>query len=275
VRLQSIQVLRGIAAMMIFIFHLVVTLDRYSPADLRRWVSHLPLGVDLFFLISGFVMAHSVRRLSGRQDALNFMARRIWRIVPLLYVVTAACIGLMLLRGQAVEMARVVNSLAIFPVLPTIDRYPFALIPAWTLAYEMGFYLIVAVAVAFRWNRLGLVALVLPFALALPLMAEFAIGVAVYELWTRRPEVLAWDPAGPIGKAGLYLGTISYSLYLTHVVTFDAFAPLCLVLPLPLAALVLAALGLAVAALVYRAVEAPLLARSAETRPPVAHILPN
>jgi peptidoglycan/LPS O-acetylase OafA/YrhL len=51
VRLQSIQVLRGIAAMMIFIFHLVVTLDRYSPADLRQWVSHLPLGVDLFFLI--------------------------------------------------------------------------------------------------------------------------------------------------------------------------------------------------------------------------------
>jgi peptidoglycan/LPS O-acetylase OafA/YrhL len=182
---------------------------------------------------------------------------------------------MMLLRGQAVEGARIVNSLAIFPVLPTAGPYAFALIPAWTLAYEMAFYLIVAVAVALGWNRLALVALVLPFALIFPLMAEFAVGVVVYELWTRRPEILAWNPAGPIGKAGLYLGTISYSLYLTHVVTFDAFAPLCLFLPLPIAALVLAVAGLAIADLVYRTVEAPLMARSARSRQPVAHSLPR
>lgn len=269
-RFASIQVLRGVAASSIFVFHLVATLDRYSPAELKPHVARLTLGVDLFFLISGFVMAHSVRNMAGPANAADFLARRIWRIVPLLYLVTAACVGMMLLRGEVIEPARVINGIAIWPILPTVNRYPFALIPAWTLAYEMAFYLLVAGAVALRWNRVILIALVLPFAMVFPMMAEFAVGVALYELWTRYPGLartsLEWTPTSAIGRAGLFLGTISYSLYLTHVVTFDALAPLCLFVPLPVAGAIMAGAGIGIAFLTYKAVEEPLMTRSAGTR---------
>jgi exopolysaccharide production protein ExoZ len=293
-RLDSVQLLRGIAASLVFVFHLVVTVDRYSPADLRHWVEFGNFGVDLFFVISGFVMAHSVRHLAGPRDACAFMAGRIWRIVPLLYFVTILCIAFAALRGQSFEMGRLINSLAIFPIAQTASKYSFALIPAWTLAYEMAFYLVVAAAVALRWPRMALIALVLLTSLFNGLMLEFAFGIAAYELWTRRalpnptalvvlavlclmlaatlPRPIAWgvpafllfcailhlQPSGRVGAIGSWFGAISYSLYLTHVVSFDAIAPIFAPLGLIPLGCALTGFGLLIAWLVYEAIEAPL-----------------
>jgi peptidoglycan/LPS O-acetylase OafA/YrhL len=203
-----------------------------------------------------------VRNLSGPHDAADFMARRIWRIVPLLYIVTAACVLGLLIRGQFIEPGRVLNGLTVIPLFPTIARYQFALIPAWSLAFEMSFYLMVTAAVALRLNRIAMILIVLPFTLRFPLMAEFALGVFLYEVWTLFPTFakasLEWSPSSPLGKALLWLGTISYSLYLTHVVTFDALAPLLWPLGRTGMALVMAPLAILVAALTYQCVEAPL-----------------
>jgi len=264
VRLASIQIMRGIAAMMIFLFHLLLTVDRYSQFKFRPHIQVLSSGVAIFFLISGFVMAHSVRNIDGPVNAAHFLIRRIWRILPVLYIVTAACAGLMLSRGEYIEPARLLNSLAVFTLFPTINKFSLVLLPAWSLAYEMGFYLVVTAVVAFRFNRLGLMVVTTMFALIFPLMSDFAIGVGLYELWTRFPAMasrsLEWSPSSRAGKAGLWLGAISYSLYLSHVVTFDALAPL-LALVIPPFAMIpfLAVAGITIAWLFYEAVEAPLM----------------
>lgn len=296
-RLQSIQALRGIAALSVFVYHLAATADRYTPANLKAYVAVLTVGVDLFFVISGFVMAWSVRNLAGLEGASVFLARRIWRIAPLLYVMSTAWIAMAFLYSYHVDLARIVNCFTILPLMTSPAHYQYALIPAWTLGFEMTFYLIVAAVVAsgakHRPPILIAAACLLPLVAMGSLMIEFAFGVAAYWVWSKgllRPihavpllalavavfilawgqaEVIAWGvpcalvftaallwekPAAPL----LWLGNISYSLYLSHVLTFDALSPILWPLGLPVMVAIMAPAGILVAWLVYEAIEAPL-----------------
>src|SRR5258705_5378402 len=78
----SIQALRAIAAILVLLGHASVALREkvaafpFFPAG--------PFGVDIFFVISGFVMVYSSERLFGQPGAsMYFFARRLARIVPL------------------------------------------------------------------------------------------------------------------------------------------------------------------------------------------------
>jgi peptidoglycan/LPS O-acetylase OafA/YrhL len=57
--------LRGVAALMVFVFHLCVTLDRYSAFKLRPYVHNLTLGVDLFFPITAPAESASTACFAG------------------------------------------------------------------------------------------------------------------------------------------------------------------------------------------------------------------
>lgn len=65
--LVSIQALRGIAALLVFWGHAILTLDPKAAADVPTLYG--PFGVDLFFVISGFVMVYSSEGLFGQRDA--------------------------------------------------------------------------------------------------------------------------------------------------------------------------------------------------------------
>ena len=87
-RFASIQLLRGIAALLIITEHIK---NQISTAFLRVHPSESPLsifpfsaGVDVFFVISGFVMAHSSASLYGVSGAWwKFLLRRTARVAPL------------------------------------------------------------------------------------------------------------------------------------------------------------------------------------------------
>jgi peptidoglycan/LPS O-acetylase OafA/YrhL len=86
--LVSIQALRAIAALLVFWGHAILTLNPKEAAEFPRLYG--PFGVDLFFVISGFVMVYSSERLFGRPGApIKFFARRLARIVPLYWAATA------------------------------------------------------------------------------------------------------------------------------------------------------------------------------------------
>ena len=317
-RLDSIQVMRGLAALLVFAFHLVVTVDRYTPAELRGWVDFGQIGVDLFFVISGFVMAHSTRSLTTAREATQFLVRRLWRIAPLLYVVASAHILWSFAFGRPPGLGAILNCFAILPVAEAAEGSAYALIPAWTLGFELAFYLLVAVAVTAldRW-RLPVLILALLLLPQLPvpwpaafapygdaLMMEFAFGVGLWILWNRNlisrrfsiaagllaicaaaftvpdmPEpdsrAFAWGiPAAlafaamlalvptnkGVGRALIWLGSASYSLYLCHVVVVDAAAPVLVPwLPLPIVGPLLGLLGLSATWWLHSRFELPLL----------------
>ncbi|MBA4334995.1 MAG: hypothetical protein C0420_08825, partial [Methylobacterium sp.] len=97
-----IQVLRALAAFMVAVHHVqpdAAVLARlagqpFAGSDLLPWMA----GVDIFFVVSGFIMVHASASLFDRPGApALFLKRRLVRIVPLYWAATT----LFLLIGLA------------------------------------------------------------------------------------------------------------------------------------------------------------------------------
>lgn len=157
VRLGSIQALRGIAALLVLFFHLAAfqrQMAEGNPADIALtqglW-DYGWAGVDLFFVISGFIMVY-VTQQAGRSfaDVRRFLISRITRIYPLWWV----CAGIMALYffvtyGMLAAPDRVSGpdeafwfALKSFLLIP--QDAPPMLGLGWTLIHEMFFYIIFA-----------------------------------------------------------------------------------------------------------------------------------
>jgi len=106
------------------------------------------IGVDLFFVISGFVMALSARRFIGPSGAGVFLVQRFVRIAPLFYLACLVMLAEALRAGLPLDPASLLNSLTFIPVFDDGDySWPLHYL-GWTLAFEWVFYLLVAVLIA-------------------------------------------------------------------------------------------------------------------------------
>jgi exopolysaccharide production protein ExoZ len=148
-RLVAIQHLRGLAVLGVVVFH----------ALQWEWIPFEPgqAGVELFFVISGFVMWYTT---AGRaQGAGGFLARRAARVVPLYWLASLTALAVVLIWPGAIpniipDPAHIALSLAFIPHLDPKGG-PFPLLnPGWTLNYEAFFYLVFAacLAVPERWR---------------------------------------------------------------------------------------------------------------------------
>jgi exopolysaccharide production protein ExoZ len=151
--LASIQYLRALAALMVVVLHLGVQWQRLGYQG--PWPGWLAGGVDIFFVISGFIMWTTTAE--GSAGTLDFYARRIIRIVPLYWLLTALTVAIMLAAPHAVQSSRYDgwHVLASFLFLPSINpasgQIEPVLIPGWTLDYEMFFYLLFGLTL--RWRE--------------------------------------------------------------------------------------------------------------------------
>lgn len=221
----SLQVLRTIAALLVVLFHL-----RIVEAKLGTEALLLPGalrfadgGVDLFFVISGFVMALITSgRFRSPINAAQFLGRRLWRVVPLYWLYTTAVVVLMGLLPGMVNTSYAGQSVWASYLLWPQSQLPLLTV-GWTLIHEMYFYLVIAVAIAvlgergFPWFLLAWGLLVAgaqpgwgsihaPWAqVALNAMTlEFIAGALLGRYWRRVPEALARLslPLGMIGFVG-------------------------------------------------------------------------
>jgi len=193
VRLRSIQVLRGLAASSVVMLHATGSFPKGA------------VGVDLFFVISGFIMAHVSR---GRTPG-DFLFDRFWRIYPLWLFALIPWIW-----WTHPDLPRLISSVTLWPI---IDGWQTpALRVGWTLSFEMLFYFAVAASL-----RIGVKPLLALFGLMLcgayvvrwpifnylgnPMVFEFLFGVLIARS-PRLPElsiplvvvalvVLAFSPA--------------------------------------------------------------------------------
>ena len=97
--LQSIQMLRAVAALAVLFYHITLEFRvRLGLGDVVPLFHIGSAGVDLFFVISGFIMVHASEKLFGRREGpLIFIQRRLARIVPLYW---ATSIGVLLARTR-------------------------------------------------------------------------------------------------------------------------------------------------------------------------------
>jgi exopolysaccharide production protein ExoZ len=144
----SIQYLRGFAALAVVLYH---ASQRAGPT-----FGAGAAGVDVFFVISGFIMwTISARRATGPGD---FLLRRAGRIVPLYWTVTLLVVGLDLVRpstfpNMRLDAPHVILSLLFLPHRdPTGDIAP-VIVPGWTLNYEAFFYAVFALTLLLPAGR--------------------------------------------------------------------------------------------------------------------------
>lgn len=207
-RLQAIQILRGIAAMGVVVHHIFMTMRDHPGLVRAGYFPQLPglanfgaTGVDLFFIISGFIMADVVSRRT-HAGAGRFLADRAIRILPMFWLASAVYIGWMLWRGASFPPGAYINS--VLPVTWDADggyRFP-ALYAGWTLAFELAFYALAAIIIVVRPTRPDRVLLLSLALLAIagsfsafharapivfnPIMGEFALGLLVWMSWRDR-----------------------------------------------------------------------------------------
>jgi peptidoglycan/LPS O-acetylase OafA/YrhL len=294
-----LQGLRGVACILVVLTH-----ARYFMLDTplwplaNGWLMPGAMGVDLFFVISGFIMVVTTAGARAGGGAGAFLLKRFTRIWPPYALMTVAWVCLFAggpaAFGSVGAMKQILASLAFLPVNPRVPLYFATTLPlGWTLLFEAYFYLVFAVSMLFgrlRWAALAgwivYSVIVFPMArrglnldasldlgyrfgyaalLTSPMVLEFlagAVAAAVYlsplRLGSRRlcwnllflaVAVSLWsvyahfDFHGPFkwgcaaflivlacaiaGKTVdivmpqvlLWLGTISFSLYLTHTAT--------------------------------------------------------
>jgi len=148
---SNIQGLRAIAALMVMLFHMAPIETKYFGSHwIPEYFAHYGMaGVDLFFVISGFVMVRAAAdRYGSLAAAIEFIARRAVRIYPVYWVYTTIMLIVLLASPTMVNSMSLAHEdvLASFTLLPTHGA---RLLPqAWTLTYELYFYVVFTCLIA-------------------------------------------------------------------------------------------------------------------------------
>ena len=158
-KLLSVQILRGLAATMVVILHIFAAFDAYyGTSILKEYTSlssFLESGVDVFFVISGFIMFGVTKNKFSTDYTQEFIKKRIFRVLPLYWSLTLFYAFLLVLIPSAFNSAsfdglKLIQSLFFLPHLNNDGDIMPVLSVGWTLNFEIYFYLIFAVALIFK-----------------------------------------------------------------------------------------------------------------------------
>lgn len=248
--------LRGFAVFLVFLVHFASLASPWlSPGSSLEAVFEAMqavgnAGVDLFFVLSGYLIYGSL--MSRHQRFAGFMARRIERIYPTFTVVLAIYLALSFAFPAESKMpgsfwGGLVYLVQNFLLLPGIFNINPMIMVAWSLSYEMFYYLIVPAAIAWlglrertsRWRVAFFLIVAMATALYCALhgghvrLIMFLSGMLLHEAMAGD---VAMAPGSGLGVAGLAGGLLAnllpvagdLGLALKTTVLFVSFLALCL-----------------------------------------------
>lgn len=268
--IQSIQILRFAAALWVALYHAQsFSFFPHLPAWLRAVAGGGFAGVDIFFVVSGVIMALATKDLSGGvRPTAQFLATRFARIYTgwwpamLLYLAGLHAIGA--LPGEV----NLLSSALLYPA--NFSHHINAVI--WTLVYELYFYLLIGASLLLplRWRNRALAAWAVTIALlvlyyaatgryrpdmfsqatplvwfyAAPLVLEFFGGYFLYRFVQRHPQQrwYGWLLASALLCAGAVYYSHTASLHAPGIVGFFHWPERALLIGAASCALVAAAL---------------------------------
>lgn len=242
-------------------------------------------GVDIFFVLSGFIMA----QVAPGRERTEFIAARVWRILPIYFICLALYAST---RTVPPDSCRVLFSMTLLPLWG--DCFPY-IVQAWSLSFELLFYALVAIFI----RRLDVLFVVIPLLVGLRFfvpgfsflgnhyLIEFVFGLLIARIPLRYGlailgggifllflapidnkspwRVITWGiPSALIVygalalerffdrrafNAPVWIGDASYSIYLGHA----------LFMPVLLPPAMWAALAVAGSCVIYIFIEKPLI----------------
>lgn len=186
--LDNLQSLRAFAAINVVFFHILGTASAYGFQPKQLWFLEGwgASGVDIFFVISGFVMLHT--QMQKKRDVLSFIKARLIRVVPIYWIITlGVVVSFFLLPPSAFNS----NSPSIEKILQSLfflsgilsGEFPILAV-GWTLEWEMLFYVIFGISLLFsRWILsvffILLVLIACAFITSNLIVFEFIFGILV------------------------------------------------------------------------------------------------
>ncbi|MFW5330325.1 acyltransferase family protein [Hydrogenophaga sp. ZJX-1] len=231
-RLFALQALRAIAAILVTIAHASEESKHYFGFQPIFDTDPLGKGVDLFFVLSGFIIYFSsvITNKSLPINPRSFLLQRFIRVAPLYFIFTTLLVGVIYLTPSGVKEAifdplQILTSYLFLPY----ERYDGRIAPTlslgWTLNYEMFFYLVFAFSLLLKPNRAAAICITIIAALAIlgifipssypapirewtdGIVLEFAFGIIIAKTYQTlgRPKKTAW-------KTIMFLNIIGFGL---------------------------------------------------------------
>lgn len=220
--IYNLQSIRAAAAILVFFYHSEIYWKDVLPST---WLFKLGLaGVDVFFVLSGFIMAATTT--SRDVSATSFFSHRIFRVVPLYWIITLLFTLLFFSGFKPVGLIELtpeylVKSLFFIPFLRGGTAEPIVTV-GWTLNYEIFFYFLFSLCLFIPNVRARHPSVIILILLALlprflgsanfyaiyygnPIILEFCLGIASYHCvgWMKK----ALDPKQLVPLVVIFIAT--------------------------------------------------------------------
>ncbi|WP_168195851.1 acyltransferase [Nissabacter sp. SGAir0207] len=185
-KIDTLQYLRAFAALLVVFNHTW----QQGAISTSLGLAHMGgFGVDIFFVISGFIMSYTLKETfaSPKKAAIDFIIKRIIRIYPVYLILLTPFVLKYLASAPdlfaALTSYHLLGNLLLLPTFTGSPTYGPLLGVAWTLVYEMFFYLIYAAAILLSRRRVQAILL------ACAIILVMVLSVNLLEL---RGERLGW-----------------------------------------------------------------------------------
>jgi exopolysaccharide production protein ExoZ len=225
-RIDSLQFLRAFAAISVMIFHGTFMLAEQLKFNfLNKFFVGGYSGVDIFFVISGFIILHTSKRENF--SVTKFLKKRFIRIYPIYWVVTILLLLAYYFAPSPDQSFKanpgvMLGSFLLFPQ----ERYIVGV--AWTLTYEVIFYIVFALSYSvskkclFITLAIWCVIILSTYFLNItvenqviqnffnPIILEFAFGCLIAHLYAKYKRVSVWYSIVLIGVVLFFTSWLVY-----------------------------------------------------------------
>jgi exopolysaccharide production protein ExoZ len=231
-KLNSIQFLRAVAALLVVFDNSLLVQMNYGISQQQNFL-HLNkfgcIGVDLAFIICGFIITLVASKYTGASQGIHFLAKRFLRINPVYYMLSLVLLLIILFNpgynpfpGGKPTINSIVDSLFILPTGSNLSTYTPLLKCGWALSFIWLFYLLFFLLIVCKvrhkaFSLLGTIALLVVCGIIFqphdlrfqfitnPILLEFLLGCIISYIYLRVKQIPA-----DIGFICLLIGVASY-----------------------------------------------------------------
>lgn len=172
--LNLIQLLRGVASMLVVLMHATINInENYSQPLFGNIFTFGGAGVDIFFVLSGFIITYSTKKsLVLTSNFTRFLKRRFVRIFPTYWIVITSLLIIQFVLPSfftthySFDLTNLLSTYFLLPQHQMVNGV------SWTLTYELFFYFLFSIAFLVKKNetRIGLVAVYVGILLLFPII---------------------------------------------------------------------------------------------------------